>query len=817
MSRRLPAALYLFATVGILAGVLVSTLRSAERPSWTSSLFPELEQLARLEPIRVLPHVEMSLVAMEARRAMDSGRPWQAWRILSEHVDSPDAIASHVLLAARAATQWEAWDHVEEALEGREWLARAENGEGLYLLARAREELGRETEAAEAYARYAALPSARYAGAALARLGSVLGAQGDPAAAARAFDRASASLPEIADWLRTLQIEQLAAAGTPLPVSLATTSSPLSAPVRLRRVQAEVAVRRGADDLAGALRKLEWEERILRAQAAVAEASRLQVDRARLLMEQVRQEEARPLLRAAARETGAPPATRAEAADALGEIGTNGAQDELARAAAYEAAAKPGLAARSVRAAIATGAPGAAGLRLQLARLLYAARDYGPARTAFQQAAEELTEPELAAEASLYAARSLYRAGTRSRSAALTEMKRVAERHPGTAAAGSALFLLGDAAPSLSEALGYYRRAAAVTHSPDAREALSRVGDRSLKLKDTAGAISAWEGYVARYPQGEPTVRVAYETGRLHEKAGRQDRAKAMYQAALAADPISYYAFRAGNRLGVHPIDAIIAEPRPWVGLASDPAAAQGILRRLDVLTEAGLDQEWSEELASARRALRTRPAALLAVAEGIRDRGYPVEAIRVGYQLLEARDGEWDPRLLRVVFPFIHRELIETESDRVDVDPMLLAGLIRQESSFRHDARSWVGATGLSQIMPSTGSWLASTLGIREFEQRLLTVPEVNVRMGARYLRDQLRSYDGARDLALAAYNAGPGRATRWRRTLGYGGDTDAFREAIPFDETRQYVKLVLRNAALYSRLYAEERPVGLVPADDR
>jgi len=107
--------------------------------------------------------------------------------------------------------------------------------------------------------------------------------------------------------------------------------------------------------------------------------------------------------------------------------------------------------------------------------------------------------------------------------------------------------------------------------------------------------------------------------------------------------------------------------------------------------------------------------------------------------------------------------------------------------------------------------------VGINGFEQRLLAVPEVNLRMGARYLRDQLRSYDGAHDLALAAYNAGPGRATRWKRTLGYGGDTDTFREAIPFDETREYVKVVLRNAAIYERLYSGDRPVGLVRRPDR
>ena len=815
MKRRVPTSLYLFASAGILLGALVSTLSSEERRGWAGSLLGEMEQLTHLEPIRVAPRVEMSLVALEARRALDAGRPWEAWRKLQGHVEEPEATAGYVLLAARSAAAWEGWDHVREVLEGREWLERAEGGEGLYLLARALQELDEEKAAAEAYARYAALPGARRAGEAYARLGAALAARGELTSAASAFDRAADRMPQIADWLRTLQIEQLAAAGKPLSVSLIANSSPVTPPVRLRRVRAEAGFRASTGDVAGALRKLEWEERVLDAQEAVDESSQLRLTRARLLIDNGRSEEARELLRRVAWQTGALGSTREEAARLLGELPRNVAADELARAAGYEAAGKPGLAARSIRAALADGAADQAGLQLKLARLLYDERDYGPARTAFQRAAEELTEPELVAEASLYAARSLYRSG--SRTAAIAELRKVVERHPNTAAAGSALFLLGDEAPSLREALGFYRRAAAVGHSEDAREALYRVGDRSLRLKDPAGAIRAWEDYVARYPTGEATAQVAYETGKLHEKAGREAAARAMYRAALSADPVSYYAFRAGSRLGVHPIDQVLTEPRPWVGLASDPGAAQAVLRRLDALADAGLSAEWSQELASALRVMEERPAAVLVLAEGLRDRGHPVQAIQLGRQLLRQREDQWDPRLLRVVFPFPYRQLIEAEGERADVDPALLAGLIRQESMFRHDATSWVGATGLSQIMPATGRWLASTIGIRSFETRLLTVPEVNLRMGARYLGDQLRSYDGSRDLALAAYNAGPSRATRWRRTLDHGGDTDAFREAIPFDETRHYVKVVLRNAAIYERLYAEERPVGLVHLDDR
>jgi soluble lytic murein transglycosylase len=473
-------------------------------------------------------------------------------------------------------------------------------------------------------------------------------------------------------------------------------------------------------------------------------------------------------------------------------------------AAAYEAAKKPGIAARELRAAIRLlDASDDGAVQMRLARLLYDEADMGPARAAFLRAAELLSDPDQVAEARYYAAKSLFLAGGRRKFDSISELKKIAERYPDSPAAGSASFLLGDMSSTLETARAHYRRAAAVRSSVDAREALYRVGDRSLKMKDAAGAVRAWEDYVERYPTGEATARVAYETGKLHERAGRASRARAMYTAATLAEPTSYFAMRAGDNLGVSPLDRVLAEPRPWLGLASEGEAAALVLRRLDALESSGLRAEWDAEFQAATRTFAKRPAALIALAEGVRDRGYPVPAINLGWQLWEMRGREWDGRLLRVVFPFIYRETILREAERKGIDPYLLAGLVRQESSFRHDARSRVDATGLCQIMPSTGEWLAPAAGVRNFDRSLLEVPEVNLRMGAEYLEDLLDRYDGAADLALAGYNAGPGRADRWRRQLP-SRDRDAFRDAIPFNETREYVKLVLRNAEVYQRLYS-------------
>jgi soluble lytic murein transglycosylase-like protein len=110
-------------------------------------------------------------------------------------------------------------------------------------------------------------------------------------------------------------------------------------------------------------------------------------------------------------------------------------------------------------------------------------------------------------------------------------------------------------------------------------------------------------------------------------------------------------------------------------------------------------------------------------------------------------------------------------------VDPALLKGLVRQESGFDPTARSAAGATGLTQLMPST----AAALGVTD-----ATDPQQAIEGGARYLRQQLDAFGGDTAKALAAYNAGPAAVTR------YGG-------VPPYAETQQYVTRVLGYANEY------------------
>ena len=132
----------------------------------------------------------------------------------------------------------------------------------------------------------------------------------------------------------------------------------------------------------------------------------------------------------------------------------------------------------------------------------------------------------------------------------------------------------------------------------------------------------------------------------------------------------------------------------------------------------------------------------------------------------------------------------------------------MRQESRFVVPARSSAGAQGLMQVMPATGKWVASKIGLRGYHQGLLSDLNTNVLLGTSYMRLILDGLDDHPVLASAGYNAGPGRARRWRDDKVLEGAIYA--ETIPFDETRDYVKKVMTNAIIYGALL-ERQPQSL------
>jgi soluble lytic murein transglycosylase len=160
--------------------------------------------------------------------------------------------------------------------------------------------------------------------------------------------------------------------------------------------------------------------------------------------------------------------------------------------------------------------------------------------------------------------------------------------------------------------------------------------------------------------------------------------------------------------------------------------------------------------------------------------------------------------------FPSPHNDVMHPATQTLGLDKAWVYGLIRQESRFIMDAQSHAGASGLMQVMPSTGRWIAKKIGLADFAQDMLSDVRTNILLGTNYLNMVLGNMDGSQVLATAAYNAGPGRLRTWRATLTKPMDSTVFIESIPYVETRTYVKNVMSNAAYYAALF-EGRPQSL------
>ncbi len=157
---------------------------------------------------------------------------------------------------------------------------------------------------------------------------------------------------------------------------------------------------------------------------------------------------------------------------------------------------------------------------------------------------------------------------------------------------------------------------------------------------------------------------------------------------------------------------------------------------------------------------------------------------------------------IMKILFPVYHRELIFRYSEKYQVDPYLIAAIIRTESKFYHRAQSKKDARGLMQISPITGKWAAEVLGIEEYSPEKLFEPETNIMVGCWYVHILGQEFGGKLENIIAAYNGGSGNVSRWLKDKRYSKDGQNL-DNIPFGETERYVEKVIYNYKIYSNLY--------------
>ena len=405
---------------------------------------------------------------------------------------------------------------------------------------------------------------------------------------------------------------------------------------------------------------------------------------------------------------------------------------------------------------------------------------------------------------------------------ALRLFQRLVQRYPHHALAADSLYAIGriyeKAGKDALAAEAYTKLTARFPQSPLAREGKWRQGWMAYRWSDFRRAqtlFSQLVGPASGTVEGEGAL---YWQGRSAERAGQRDKAVQLYQMLLQQYPDGYYALWAEKRLNAplippsygrsieRPFGTGLAlgntDPMPPVSLTTFMPEAYPHFLRSQELKALGLFSLARRELDAFTQEM-PRESSLLhfLLKEYSSVEGYTA-ALRLAQALSRGQsDGEvWQEYL----YPRAYWGAVKTRTAQKGLDPYLVLALMRQESLFDPEAVSPAGALGLTQLLPATAA------RFMQAPPASLTDPDLNVDLGTTYLHRLLDLYNGNLILALAAYNAGEEAVDRWQRRYP-GLEPDEFVESLSFRETRNYVKLVLRNYRTYLRLYEKSWSVPL------
>ena len=421
--------------------------------------------------------------------------------------------------------------------------------------------------------------------------------------------------------------------------------------------------------------------------------------------------------------------------------------------------------------------------------------------------------------------------------------------------AAQKLFLLGECARTANEDDEFLRLQAQLRQSAPTsqwlEQSLLAAGNVYLLRRDYDRAIDAYREMQQRFPNGARASYAHWKVAWLSLRQGRNDEAKQEFDQQLALYPNSgevpaalywrarlaeednepnkarayyqklsdrfrnfYYAELARQRLKVlkpstEPAQYALLDRVPPLDLTnkfttSDPPAEDLHVQKARLLENGGLVDFAVREIQAGAPSddgnWMLAETARLYQDSGRYDRA--IEVMKRGVPNYFAVDVPELPRTYwEALFPKAYWGDLKRFSSENELDPYLVASLIRQESEFNPNAISRANAVGLMQLLPVTGKKVAKEVKMHHFSPSQLYTPTVNLQLGTRYFKSMVDKF-GSFEYALAAYNAGSDRVEDWLATGKYR-DAQEFVESIPFTETREYVQAIMRNANVYKQLY--------------
>lgn len=320
-----------------------------------------------------------------------------------------------------------------------------------------------------------------------------------------------------------------------------------------------------------------------------------------------------------------------------------------------------------------------------------------------------------------------------------------------------------------------------------------------------AEALKTFDRYIASYPDGDWKTNSLFWTAKIHAKNGRTAERDAAAGRIIAEYPFSYYAYRA-KELWNLPGAAAAGTAFPDLDAQLAQVANDPRFNTVNELLEIDLNRAATREMKVLAAKYTDNPGVQFLLADVYVRGGEPFRANgvlqRQFRQFIRHGGTNIPQRFWQILYPLAYWDTIRAEAARRGHDPYLIASIIRQESAFEPTTVSNAGAVGLMQIMPEEASRIAEEGGLGSLTRNDLFDPARNIAVGAAEYGQKLTRMKGNPVLAIAAYNAGESAVGTWIEKTPID-DMDLFVEAIPYAETRLYVKTVSRNRHEYRRIY--------------
>jgi len=321
-------------------------------------------------------------------------------------------------------------------------------------------------------------------------------------------------------------------------------------------------------------------------------------------------------------------------------------------------------------------------------------------------------------------------------------------------------------------------------------------------------ALRTFKRYAVTFPDGDYLSNSLFWSAKIYDRLGQRAERDAAFAELKAKYPYSWFSYRARELMGepaVAPSQVMNGNFFPDVAgqlaSVSDPRLVS--VRELEWL---GLHRDATREMKVVAAAYPDNLGVQFALADLYVQGGEPFKAngvLQRKFRQFVRHGGSNVPkRFWEILFPLNYWDAIRAEAERRQIDPYLIASIIRQESGFEPATVSNAGAVGIMQIMPQEAERIALLGALPPPTREELFDPRINIAVGAAEYAQKLALLNGNHILAIAAYNAGTAPVGKWLAQTPVD-DVDLFVETIPYAETRLYVKSVSRNRFEYRRIY--------------